>query len=82
VAFSFIYQHLNFAFPCFRRKGGEIKGKRDIPNNILRQPRSLRVRILRHIPRATAARGKDVGFEGGGFEGDGVEVGGGGADVA
>lgn len=54
----------------------------NIPNNILRPPRSLGIIILGHIPASSSAGGVDFAFECGRLEGRGDVVGGGGAYVA
>jgi hypothetical protein len=57
--------------------GGENK-----PNNILRPPRRLGIRIPRHIPTSSASCCIHLSLQGRCLERDGVEVRGGGADVS
>ena len=54
----------------------------DIPNHILRTSCSNRIIVARHVSTSSSACSIDFAFEGWGFEGYGVEVGRGVADVA
>jgi hypothetical protein len=57
-------------------------GVKDIPNNILRTSRSSRIVVPRHISTSSSTSGINLAFQGGRFEGYGVEIGGSAADVA
>ena len=46
----------------------------NIPNNILRASRVLRIIILGHVSTAAATSGVDMALDGGRFEGDGIVV--------